>query len=290
MTATDRYAGAVRSLVRYPVKSMLGEVVEEAWVEPRGLLGDRAFALVERETGVIASSKHPRKWGRLLECRAAFARLPRAGAPLPPLTVRFPDGATLESDKDDLTAALTCLVGRQVDLVSAAPEGARAETYWPDIEGFEIRDRVTERGLGRAVPGALYEYGPLHLLTTSTLDQLAGLYPAGRFDAARFRPNLLIDTGSAGSGFVENDWIGRTLAIGAEVRLRVIDPCPRCVVTTLAQGDLPADLGILRTIARHNEAASATAAPGVLFRAVAGVYAAVLERGVIRAGDLVRLE
>jgi uncharacterized protein YcbX len=55
-------------------------------------------------------------------------------------------------------------------------------------------------------------------------------------------------------GFVENDWIEHTIAIGDEVRLRVTGGCPRCVMTTLPQGDLPRDPGILRAAAQHNQA------------------------------------
>ena len=91
----------------------------------------------------------------------------------------------------------------------------------------------------------------------------------------RFRPNIVVAaTGRA--GFVENDWVDRTLAIGETVRLRVTRPCPRCVMTTLPQGDLPKDPGILRAAAQHNEAN-------------VGVYASVEQHGAIKRGDPVRL-
>jgi uncharacterized protein len=76
---------------------------------------------------------------------------------------------------------------------------------------------------------------------------------------------------------VENAWIGRMLAIGDAVRLSITGPCARCVMTTLPQGDLPKDSGILRTVAQHN-------------RANVGVYAAVSRGGKLRRGDSVRLE
>ncbi len=77
--------------------------------------------------------------------------------------------------------------------------------------------------------------------------------------------------------FVENAWIGRTLAIGDAVRLSVTGPCPRCVMTMLPQGDLPKDPGILRTAAQQN-------------RANVGVYASVLRSGPVRRADAIRLE
>jgi hypothetical protein len=112
------------------------------------------------------------------------------------------------------------------------------------------------------------------VLTTATIDRLRTLYPAGRFDVRRFRPNILVEAASGDKDFVENAWIGRRLAIGDEARLSVTGPCPRCVMTTLPQGDLPRDPGILRTAALHNQVN-------------VGVYAAVVQGGTIRRGDIV---
>ena len=114
----------------------------------------------------------------------------------------------------------------------------------------------------------------MHLLTTSTVERLRELYPPGRFEARRFRPNIVVSTGSEDAGFVENDWIGRTVVIGGTVRLVITEPCP--VMITLPQGDLPKDSGILRTAAQHN---------GVNV----GVYASVINGGAIRRGDTVVL-
>jgi uncharacterized protein len=98
----------------------------------------------------------------------------------------------------------------------------------------------------------------VHLLTTAALDRLRELYPQERFEVRRFRPNFMVETPSGQRDFVEN-------------------PCPRCVMTTLPQGDLPKDPGILRAAARHN-------------RANVGIYASVLQGGTVRRGDSVRLE
>ena len=114
-------------------------------------------------------------------------------------------------------------------------------------------------------------------MTTATLDRLRELYPQGRFEVRRFRPNIVVEPASGEGTFVENDWIGHTLAIGGEVRLNITGPCSRCVMTTLPQGDLPKDPGILRTAAKHN-------------KVNVGVYAAVLRGGTIRRGDLVKIE
>jgi uncharacterized protein YcbX len=114
------------------------------------------------------------------------------------------------------------------------------------------------------------------VLTTATLDRLRALYPQGRFEVRRFRPNIVAEIANGARGFVEHGWIGHTVAIGGEVRLSIAGPCPRCVMTTLPQGDLPKDPGILRTAAQHN-------------KANVGVYASVLQSGRVRRGDAIRM-
>jgi uncharacterized protein len=143
-----------------------------------------------------------------------------------------------------------------------------------DCEGLDHRDTITDFGLPE---GTFFDCALVHLLTTATLDRLRVLYPEGRFEVRRFRPNIVVETAKGDRDFVENAWIGHVLAIGDAVRLSITGPCPRCVMTTLPQSDLPKDTGILRTAAQHN-------------RANVGVYASVVQGGDIRRGDSVRLE
>src|SRR5262249_28424556 len=145
---------------------------------------------------------------------------------------------------------------------------------WPDIEGLDHQDTVTEFGLPE---GTFFDCAVIHLLTTATLDRLRSLYPEGRFEVRRFRPNIVVETGSAEKDFLENAWIGQTVAIGGSVRLSMIGPRRRCVMTTLAQGDLPKDNGMLRAAAQHN-------------RANVGVYASVNQGGGVRRGDSDKLD
>ena len=142
------------------------------------------------------------------------------------------------------------------------------------MEGLDHRDTVTDFELPE---GTFFDIGVVHLLTTATLDRLRALYPAGRLEARRFRPNIVVATGAEEQGFVENDWVGHTVSIGDEVRLRVSRLCPRCVMITLAQGDLPKDSGILRTAAQNNDAN-------------VGVYADVVKGGTVRRGDHVAVD
>ena len=272
---TPTVLGSIVSLWRYPVKSMLGEELNAAEVTKRGLLGDRAYALVDSADGKVASAKNPRKWPQLFDCRAALADAPRAGVKAPPVRVTLPDGTIVNSEQSDLNQIFSKVLKREVKL-SGLPDvqTATAEEYWPDIQGLDHRNTVTDFPLPE---GTFFDCALVHLLTTATLDRLRGLYPQGRFEVRRFRPNIVVETTNVETDFVENAWIGQVLAIGDSVRLSVTGPCPRCVMTTLSQGDLPKDTGILRTAAQHN-------------RANIGIYASVLEAGTVRRGDSVRLE
>lgn len=282
--------GTVASMWRYPVKSMQGEELEGAAITERGVLGDRTYAVLDRATGHIASAKHPGKWGALIACRAAFAEPPRPDAPLPPVSITLPDGAVISSAQPDVDARLSRALGRDVALVTRAPEAATREADRTPLDGPADEVKITKEAMALAAPaGTFFDVAALHVLTTATLDRLRDLHPSGSPDARRFRPNIVVAPAADERDFIENRWLGRPLAIGAEVRLQVIDPCPRCVMTTLSQGDLPRDPGILRALAQHNQAASMTVAPGVVFRAVAGIYAAVLRGGTIGRGGSVWL-
>jgi uncharacterized protein YcbX len=269
--------GAVVSLWRYPVKSMMGEELNATEVTERGLLGDRAYALVDSADGKVASAKNPKKWPGLFDFRAAFAGDLRADAEMPPVRITMPDGTTTSSQRGDLDETLSRVLDRAVTFSQARQEPAapalQAEEYWPDMEGLDHRDTVTDFELPE---GTFFDCAVVHLLTTSTLDRLRALYPQGRFEARRFRPNIVVQAADNGADFVENAWVDRTIAIGEDVQLRVTGPCPRCVMTTLAQGDLPKDPGILRAAAQNNSAN-------------VGVYASVLRGGTIRRGDPITL-
>lgn len=272
MKEGEGWLGSVVSLWRYPVKSMMGEEMNAVDLTDQGVLGDRAYALLDPSTGKVVSAKNPKKWGTLFDFRATLAGAPRVGKPFPPVQIALPDGATTRSSDADAESTISRALGRSVQLLSAVPEEPSLEEYWPDIEGLAYREKVTDE----AMPAdTFFDFGALHILTTATLDRLRELYPEGRFEVRRFRPNVVVETPSDDSGFVENDWVGRSLSIGDDVRVRVTRSCPRCVMTTLPQGDLPRDFGILRTAAKHNDVS-------------VGVYASVLQEGKIRRGDAVK--
>ena len=294
---TNGLVGSVGGLWRFPVKSMGGEQLEEAEFSAQGLVGDRAFALIDADTGKVVSAKSVRLFPEVLDCRATFVEPPQAGRALSPVRIALPNGQAVTSDSRDVDRVLSAHFRREVTLARAAPDDFTIDQYHPDIEGADPaghRNSFAEQKLGSAffaevglaspVPvGAFFDLFPVSVLTTSTLAQLAELQPQSRFDQRRFRMNVIVSTSAA--GFLENDWIGQEVALGDTVRLRVALADPRCVMTTLAQGDLRNDTEILRTLVKHNrmQVGAAGSFP------CAGVYAVIEAPGTVRTGDRVVL-
>src|ERR687888_714453 len=128
--------GSVVSLWRYPVKSMMGEELNATEVTQRGLIGDRAYALVDSSDGKAATAKNPRKWPRLFDFSATFIEPPRAATGVPPVRIALPDGSTVTSDQSDLNQILSKALNREVTLRAAERGPVNAEEYWPDMEGL----------------------------------------------------------------------------------------------------------------------------------------------------------
>ena len=295
--ATSGTVGAVAGLRRFPVKSMRGERLEQAELTEHGLVGDRAYALIDEDTGKVASAKSVRLFPDLFGCRAAFVEPPRSGVELPPVQITLPDGNSVTSDSSDIDRVLSAYFRRDVTLARAAPDNFTIDQYHPDIEDVDpagYRDTVVEQKLGSAFfaqaglpsplpAGSFLDLFPVSVMTTSSLEQLRELRPQSSFDQRRFRMNVIVDTEEG--GFVENNWIGHELTIGDTVRLGVALPDPRCVMTTLAQEDLPKDTEVLRTLTRHNR----VQVGGAGLFPCAGVYAVVEAPGRMRVGDRVAL-
>jgi len=244
----DNTIGTIAEIWRYPVQSMAGETLSTTELTPAGVHGDRAWGLVDREVkAIVSSSQGKRKWRDIVTLGARYLRPPPSYGPASPVEIITPSGKTMRSDEPDIDRQLSAFLGGDAHLADKETEQPRTE----------------------------YGYEPVHLLTTGSLQAFAAHHPQGQFAPARFRPNIVVDTGGAW-GFIEQTWVGRRLRIGEAVEIAVTDNCKRCVMTTLAQGDLPLDPAILHTVTAHN-------------KANAGVYATVARPGSIRVGDPIRV-
>lgn len=284
MRAPGEAVRRVSALWRFPVKSMSGERLAEAEVTRDGLVGDRAFALIDAETQRVVSAKNTRHYPGLLECAAAYVDAPVSGRALPALRITLPNGASVTGAPHEADRALSAHFGREVRLARAAPAGAAADASWhgstaPPPLAAHYFEEIGVAPFGP--PSAFVDLYPVSVLTTATLARLAELEPRSRWDARRFRMNVIVAGGEP--GFPENDWVGREVSLGDAVRLRVALRDSRCALTTLAQGDLPADPEVLKALVRHNRA---PVGAGGLYPC-AGVYATVAAAGLLRIGDRV---
>ena len=287
--------GTLARLWRFPVKSMKGELLDVTEVTARGVVGDRGYALLDVGTGKVASAKSVRRFPRLFACSAAYLSAPRPGDDLPPVRITLPDGRSTTSEARDADKVLTDFFGRDVQLIRQAPEEFAIDMYYPDVPGADpagYADEVVDQKVGASYwkqagldspvpPGSFLDLFPSSVLTTSTVNHLNVLQPSSNFDERRFRMNFVVETPQ--TGFVENEWIGKDLSIGEQVKLHVACGDPRCVMTTLAIDDLPQDTDILRVLVKHNRIDFGEG--GML--PCAGVYATVGGTGVVRVGDRV---
>ncbi len=275
--------GTLTQLWRHPVKSMAGERLDSAVVSFRGLPGDRGWAVFDEARGGVTNAK---RLPALRRCRARYRVAPEAGAASPPVEIALPDGAIVASDAPGAPARLSAALGRALSLRALGPAGSDSAPR-VTLEGESEETVRALMGLepGEPMPdlsafppeklrllrqGNFFDAMPLHVLTDRTLSTLAAIAPESEWDVRRFRPNLFV-AADGGDGYPEMRWIGRRLRVGGAV-LRVVTGCPRCVVVTQAADDLPHDPRVMRTLVR--EAAH-----------TAGVYAEVVEEGVVRPGD-----
>ena len=262
----------VSKVTRYPVKSMLGQQLEEAVVGATGLEHDRWRALMDPATGYVCTAKHPRLWRRLLQYSAAVEDDGR-------VLVTAPGGETLDADDPRLVETLTADLGRPVEVRAQRPTGSSVERPDPEdvlAQGVDAEVEAPTLEISQGTAGDTFvDHSPVHLITTATLDHLG-------IEALRYRPNLVIDADV--EPFAENGWLGRELTVG-DVVLRLTLPTPRCSVPTLEHGDLPRNPDALRPLLTGNR----VEVPGFGVLPCAGAYAEVVRGGTVRRGALARL-
>ncbi len=253
---TKHTVGTVRELWRYPVKSMRGERTSQLLITQRGGLGDRAWALREVTSGRIASAK---KYPRLLEFRATYVIEPTLESPGRAI-IETPDGQTIDVDDPDVSAYVSSIIGHPVRLESQAGDHERTgidrTTVFGDVPVSDLKPEwkpETMPDYFELKPGSFFEIGAIYLLASGSVDYLRTLQGgSARIDQRRFRPNIYIGSEPEWSGFVEDSWLGGTLAIGNTLTVDEFQPTLWCVTSTLAQEDLPRDLSVLRTTAVYH--------------------------------------
>ncbi|MDR6879336.1 MOSC domain-containing protein [Bacillus sp. 3255] len=265
----------VVSLWRYPVKSMMGEELNATDITEKGVLGDRKYALIDTSTGKLANAKNPIKWPNMFDYRAVYTDPLQDPTKLPPVRITFPDGSWGVTTDEDISERLSGKLGRPVKVAATSDQAGdvQFEGYIPDIEGLNNKKTIFTRS---SPEGTFYDIAMVHLVTTASMNKMRELIPESRIEVRRYRSNIVIDVPNE-SGFIENDWVGKTVRIGDEVIVEVTQPCVRCIMTTLPQGDLPNDPAILRASVKHNNGAM-------------GVYAKVIRTGRIYRGDKIIVE
>jgi MOSC domain-containing protein len=257
--------GTVDSLWRYPVKSMRGEELDEAFLGFPGLYGDRLFAF----TSSAAPAGFPYFTGRdesaMLRYRPRFRDPARAARPK--------NLAEAES------------IGSGANPLYGTPEDLRVDVEMPSGELLAVDDpaliaKLCER-LGDRHPltlirseRAITDCRPISLVSLQTAEQL-GARIGVHVDKRRFRANLYVNLESAG-GFGEDAYVGETLRIGSKVTISVLQRDSRCKMITLDPDTAESTPELLREVARAHQG-------------MAGVYAAVLVEGTVRKGDAIEL-
>lgn len=286
--------GTVAEIWRYPVKSMGGERLGQSAIATRGLHADRMWAVRDVELDTFTTA---RRWPVLLQCNARFAQDP-AGLSAEPgdvleVIVTFPDGSELSSSDPAMDDHLYKLVGKPARLESLpalsdkrryrTPQVTKADLRrqfaipdgepLPDFSMFPVR-KLAELARYATPVGALYDVYPILLMSRASLRAMAERAPGSQFDVRRFRPNVLIDRD--GAELAEFGWCGGRLR-APNVTFAAEIPTVRCSIPTRAQGELPADPDVLRTINAHADHCL-------------GVYANVAEAGTLAEGDPLELE
>jgi uncharacterized protein YcbX len=257
--------GQIDSLWRYPVKSMRGEELEEAFVGFSGVYGDRLFALKSS----ACPTGFPYLTGR--EQREMLLYRPR---------FRHPDKAAGPPNQAEAAALAPGL-----NPLFADPADLAVEVETPSGEVLGVDDPALIRRLAERMGDdhiltllrserAMTDCRPVSLFSIQTARQL-GDEVGTALDKRRFRANVYLDLGSA-AGFSEDGFVGRTLRLGPKVVVAVLERDPRCKMITIDPDTAEPSGAILRQVSRAHDG-------------MAGVYGAVLVEGTVRQGDAIEL-
>ena len=287
----EQSVGRVSQLWRYPVKSMAGEQLSTAQIDGYGVAGDRGWAVREVEADV---TRNAREMPTLLQFAASYAEDPSFSQRSPAVTITTPENAEVRSADADRDERLSGILGRAVMLTplhpaddlawyarGQMPEGVDPMAALRQLMGMEEGDPLPDfSGIPEALqsfstpPGTYFDCYPIHIMTTSSLDTLAGVGGGDDVDVRRFRPNVLIDTGDA-EGLLEVDWTGKRLRLG-EVVIEMKTTTVRCSVPAHSQRAFGSSRAVGRALIEHT-------------KQHLGSYCNVLEGGAVNVGDEVEL-
>lgn len=257
--------GTVESLWRYPVKSMSGEEMTEAFMGFSGFYGDRCCAFknsaARKGAPYLIASTQP----QMLRYRPQFRYPERANRP-PNLIEAMsiaPGINPANGDAEDMILEVVTPSGKTVAvddpvLVEMLSEGLRGENHLT----LQKSDR------------ALTDCRPVSLISVQTIRQVeeeSGI----PLDKRRFRANVYLDVASD-EGFAEDRLVGRRIGIGSHATIMILERDPRCKMISLDPETGEHNPEVLRKVVKAHAN-------------FAGVYAAVLVEGILTKGDSVRL-
>src|SRR5215813_12023506 len=253
--------GKVESLWRYPVKSMRGQELNEAFVGFAGVYGDRLFAFRSSERPNGFPYLTGREQMKMLLYRPRF---------------RYPDRAATPpnlAEAEDIAPGLNPVSAEPVDLAVEVetPSGEILPIDSPALlrslsKGLDEGERLTLLRSDRAMT----DCRPVSLFSIQTARRL-GEELGMDIDKRRFRANVFVDLPSTG-GFAEDGYVGRRLRIGSKVVLSILERDPRCAMISLDPDTAERDPAVLGKVTKAHDGK-------------AGVYGAVLVEGVVRVGD-----
>ncbi|MBA2402394.1 MAG: MOSC domain-containing protein [Bradyrhizobium sp.] len=258
--------GRLESVWRYPVKSMPGESLPEAYVGFGGVLGDRLYAVRHADAPKAFPFLTARSRKEMLRFRPRFQRPELTLAPgnLTEAEARGPGLTPLPPSSDDLALEIE------------TPNGETLSASDPALPGLIAGDQLNASELTIIRSDcAITDCRPLSLLSTQTIDGI-GLAVGLTLDKRRFRENLYLDLHS-GESFAEDAFVGRRLRIGRKLTLHVLERDIRCRMIGIDPDSLEENADILRYVANNHDN-------------TAGIYAAVLVAGLVRPGDEIVLE
>lgn len=238
-----------------PVKSMGLINFDEVHVSEHGILEDRRFFVMDAENRLVTQ----RQIGKMTQILADYMPRPEQ------LALQFPDGQIISGEPGLGQAVQTMIWGRFVT-------GNVLEGDWNDAISEFCGQSL--RIVRAHEPGTSYDEFPVSIISQATIDNLSSLTDGEmQFDSRRFRPTLLL---SGAKVHEEDEWVGNSVRVGRQLRLRLVSRDPRCAITTLAPSTGERDFDTLRLILRYRPNLRA---------AYLGVYAIVEQPGTIAVGD-----